>query len=615
MKWQETELGELINIRHGWAFKGGYFSDTPTRDILITPGNFHVGGGFKADKLKYYNGIYPNSYILNAGDIVVTMTDLSKEADTIGYAAKVPIIEGCNMLLNQRIGQVLPKSNDFNLHFIYWVMRSYNYQRYVANASRGSTVKHTSPTLIKQYRFSLPPLPIQNLIVSVLSAYDDLIENNLRRIKLLEQAAKCEYELLMRKGNNTMIAINDLAQTLGGGTPSTKDLKLWNDGDVVWFSPTDLTKNNSLVQIDSSKKITIAGLKNSSARLFPPYTLMMTSRATIGHISMTDKPASTNQGFINIIPFEEVHRYIILFNLLGRKEELIANASGSTFLEVPKTLFRKLTISIPKDTEAVSDFHQSTHRKIELILNLQTQIIELRKARDILLPKLMSGQIDVSKLQSSSKFIPLQSPVVSMVAEEQSLYQPKQPKAGAKYYFRTLLAAYIVNSLWQERTFGHVKLVKLMYLSEHVAHIETISNYHRDAAGPYDNQMIRSIDKQLKEKKWFEMYKKDGKYPKYRPLEKVTGFMADFTKYHGDKQAGIDSLIKIFGAISTEQVEMAATVYEAWRYLKEHNQTISKEAILNEILNLWHESKTRIDKTRWINCYQWLLEKEWITLQ
>jgi type I restriction enzyme S subunit len=82
-EWRETSLGELIDIKHGFAFKGEFFRDEPRGDILLTPGNFAIGGGFKADRLKYYEGPVPEEFVLHEGDLIVTMTDLSKQADTL----------------------------------------------------------------------------------------------------------------------------------------------------------------------------------------------------------------------------------------------------------------------------------------------------------------------------------------------------------------------------------------------------------------------------------------------------------------------------------------------------------------------------------------------------
>src|SRR5271168_1917305 len=105
--WIPTRLGDLIEIRHGFAFAGEYFRESPPGDVLLTPGNFAVGGGFKDDKHKYYVGPVPEDFVLSEGDLLVTMTDLSKGADTLGYSATVPAAKGFRFLHNQRLGKVL----------------------------------------------------------------------------------------------------------------------------------------------------------------------------------------------------------------------------------------------------------------------------------------------------------------------------------------------------------------------------------------------------------------------------------------------------------------------------------------------------------------------------
>ena len=89
-EWTETSLGAVMDVKHGFAFPGERIRDEPPGDILLTPGNFAIGGGFKGDKFKYFDGEVPEDYVLKAGDLVLTMTDLSKQADTLGYPAIVP---------------------------------------------------------------------------------------------------------------------------------------------------------------------------------------------------------------------------------------------------------------------------------------------------------------------------------------------------------------------------------------------------------------------------------------------------------------------------------------------------------------------------------------------
>jgi type I restriction enzyme, S subunit len=150
--WSEKKLGEFVTIEHGFAFKGEFFSDEPPGDILVTPGNFRVGGGFKNDKPKYYRGSVPENYVLSPGDLIVTMTDLSKEGDTLGYPAIVPDVPGVRFLHNQRIGKVLRRpSADIDFKFLFYRLCARDYRHEVLASATGTTVKHTSPARITAF--------------------------------------------------------------------------------------------------------------------------------------------------------------------------------------------------------------------------------------------------------------------------------------------------------------------------------------------------------------------------------------------------------------------------------------------------------------------------------
>jgi type I restriction enzyme S subunit len=139
------------------------------------------------------------------------------------------------------------------------------------------------------------------------------------------------------------------------------------------------------------------GLKKSSAKLFPAYSVMMTSRATIGVVSINTQPACTNQGFITCIPNEQLSMYLIYYWLISNKDKIINLASGATFKEINKTTFRKLPIVIP-ETKIQELFIQLLEPIFKQVENLQQKNNNLQKTRDLLLPKLISGQIDVENL-------------------------------------------------------------------------------------------------------------------------------------------------------------------------------------------------------------------------
>ncbi len=195
--------------------------------------------------------------------------------------------------------------------------------------------------------------------------------------------------------DTTEFFIDEVCQTLGGGTPSTGNEQYWNDGNVLWFSPTDLTKHHSFVLLDSEKKISELGLQKSSAKLVPPKTILMTSRASIGYFGLINQAASTNQGFINIIPNKEYFRAYMLFDLKSRKDEIIGTANGSIFLEISKGKFRQMNIKLPVDENILVNFENEFDVTFNFIENLLMQNAKLREARDILLPRLMRGELVV----------------------------------------------------------------------------------------------------------------------------------------------------------------------------------------------------------------------------
>lgn len=193
--WQPATLGDLVDIKHGFAFPGEYFKDEPPGDILLTPGNFAIGGGFKADKLKYYNGTVSDDFVLSENDLIVTMTDLSKSADTLGYPALIPASKGHRYLHNQRLGKVQFRSESkLDKNFLYYLMRTREYRNEVLASATGTTVKHTSPERIKAFTFSLPPIPEQRSIARVLGALDEKIKLNRAMNERLEATARALFK-------------------------------------------------------------------------------------------------------------------------------------------------------------------------------------------------------------------------------------------------------------------------------------------------------------------------------------------------------------------------------------------------------------------------------------
>jgi type I restriction enzyme S subunit len=193
-EWQDVSLGDLFKIKHGFAFKGEFFVEEPTETLLITPGNFAIGGGFQNPKPKFYNGPVPDEYVLKPGQIVVTMTDLSKQSDTLGLAAVIPQDQNV-WLHNQRVGLLEFKGKiPSDPRFLNYLLRTHEYRSWVIGSATGTTVKHTSPSRIHSYSCSIPPLEEQKTIAHILGSLDDKIELNRQMNATLEAMAQALFK-------------------------------------------------------------------------------------------------------------------------------------------------------------------------------------------------------------------------------------------------------------------------------------------------------------------------------------------------------------------------------------------------------------------------------------
>ena len=343
-----------------------------------------------------------------ADDIV-----FSYEATLHRYALIPAGFRGC---LGRRMALIRPDTEKVFPQFLHYYFLSNNWRSVVeSNVISGATVDRIPLIRFPDFEVRIPGIRTQTRIAAILSTYDDLIENNRRRIQLLEQAARLLYKewfvrlrfpgyehVKIRDGvpeGWERKAIADVCETVGGGTPSTKVSEYW-DGDVTWVVPSDVTKNDCLVLLDSERKITNKGLRESSAKLVPANTILMTSRASVGFFAIMDVEVSTNQGFINIIPHDEETRMYLLFNLMSRVTEIRSNAKGTTYPEISKGRFRQMDIIIPPKS-LIGQFARFTSDTIKQIRYLKRGILQLTKARDLLLPRLMNGDISAGKPNSS----------------------------------------------------------------------------------------------------------------------------------------------------------------------------------------------------------------------
>lgn len=200
-----------------------------------------------------------------------------------------------------------------------------------------------------------------------------------------------------------------------GGTPSTTNEEYW-EGNVPWLTPKEITDYESIFISNTERKITESGWKDSSAKLLPVETVMLTKRAPVGAVAVNAVPMCTNQGFLNFTCGPKLKPLYLAYWFRANKEYLDAVANGSTYPELYKSDLFEFEISVPtiEEQEKIIDFINSLQFQIFLskpleqsitnssdIISLQEQNMRLIKLRDLILPLILSGEIEVSEFASS----------------------------------------------------------------------------------------------------------------------------------------------------------------------------------------------------------------------
>ncbi|OPG14161.1 restriction endonuclease subunit S [Microbispora sp. GKU 823] len=397
-EWTTHRLEDLVHIKHGFAFKGEYFSDKGPGPVLVTPGNFAIGGGFKIGKEKYYKGPEIAGFDLSPGDLVVTMTDLSKAGDTLGYSAIIPA--GNRYLHNQRIGLVeIIRDDLLDKSYLHYALRTDRYRSHVLSGATGSTVRHTSPSRIASYEISLPPLSEQRAMAEVLGALDDKIAVNDGIAARCRELGLAYFREAVDTGPAVEVTLTEVTSFLGRGvapkySESLSELTVLNQKCVrngrIGLSPARRTLSD---KVPAQKHLKVHDVLVNS-----------TGVGTLGRVARwTAEMEATVDSHVTIVRFdpEKVDPVCAGFAMLLAEPEIETLGEGSTGqTELSRVKLGTFSLRLPSTRQAQSlrPLLDSLESKADVAL---AESAALAKLRDTLLPKIMSGDIrvrDVEKL-------------------------------------------------------------------------------------------------------------------------------------------------------------------------------------------------------------------------
>ncbi len=281
--------------------------------------------------------------------------------------------------------------------FLCYLINSTDLSGYVT----GSAQPKLSQANLNAVTLSLPTLAEQKRIVEYLYMLDQKIDVNRQINDNLEQQAQSYFQELFVDNASpewTTGTISDLGTVVGGSTPSKAKPEYYTESGIAWITPKDLSINKSKFVSHGENDITELGLRNSSASLMPEGTVLFSSRAPIGYIAIATDEVTTNQGFKSVVPKQEIGTPFVYFFLKNTLPVIEGMASGSTFKEVSGSTMKKVPAVIP-DAETLAKFSDFCAPIFAQQRILEEQNQSLATLRDNLLPKLMSGEIDVSAVQ------------------------------------------------------------------------------------------------------------------------------------------------------------------------------------------------------------------------
>jgi len=408
METREVKLGDIVKYNKGYAFKSSEYTDEGVMVVRVTD--------FTLDSISDVDAVYLapddryDKFILKTNDILIqTVGSWANNPNSIvGKVVRVP--NQCDSAyLNQNIVRIIP-NNDFDNTYLFYALKSNQFSTYCVLRGQGAA-NQASITLdtIFRFKFKAHNFAEQKRIANILSAYDNLIENNNKRIKLLEQMAEnlykewfvrfrfpgyedTEFEDGMPRGwVREKIGLH--YNTCSGGTPSRIHEEYYTEGTIPWVKTGEI-KDGIIIHTDEC--ITEAGIKASSAKLLPQGAVVMAMYGVnIGMLAYLDSEMTCNQACCVFNDKNEINsRHYLFHYLYSIRDYLLLIGFGAAQQNLSQDLIKKVKIVIPP-AELIKEFDKQKEPLYQTIRALMMQNDKLIEQRDALLPRLMSGKLEV----------------------------------------------------------------------------------------------------------------------------------------------------------------------------------------------------------------------------
>lgn len=398
-----TTLGSAADLLVGFAFKSDGFLNEEDEGIPILRGENVSQGSLKwTGKTKRWRADdLPElaRYELRQGDVILAM-----DRPIVGDGLKYAWVDEADLpcLLVQRVCRIRGKADIALTDYLRYVVASPAFSEHIHRITTGANIPHISGKDIAAFSFRLPGTAEQEKIVEALAPIDELVKNYEVQISYLEKAAQLIYtEWFVRHQIPQAIIssvtekssvdgfVSNFVNVLSGGTPNTKVTMYW-EGDIPFFTPADAPV--SCYVIDTEKHLSEEGLMSCNSALFPKDTVFVTARGTVGKLALAQTPMAMNQSCYALQTKDGSSQFFLYCAMQTVVDHLKQSASGGVFDAIVVDTFRRTPMIWPP-RDVVDRFHAVVEPMFAQIETLLIQITQLRQARDLLLPRLISGQL------------------------------------------------------------------------------------------------------------------------------------------------------------------------------------------------------------------------------
>lgn len=419
--------------------------------------------------------------------------------------------------------------------------------------------------------------PANKLLIRISENKARLIaEGKLKKQRQPAQIAETEKSFELPKGWE-WVRLEEIAQVGTGATPLRTNPKYFVPATINWVTSGETSQDYIH---ESEQKVAPLALTETNLTVYPPNTLIVAMYGqgkTRGQISELLIDACTNQACAAIQLFDqgESHRRFVKYFFVKSYDDIRLLAAGGAQPNLNLGKIKETVLPLPP----VIEQHRIVAKLDQLMAlcdQLKTRLTQARKLNE----------------QLSSTLIE------RAIAEDGQ----RSPIATDRQTARTLLAAEITHRLHSQRTFGQRKLQKVIYLAEHAARLAAIQgDYLRDAAGPHDRQLMNKVEGELQNQQWYERTERETVGHAYRPLSQAGQHRQAYgNAWSVAEQATIEQVIELMRGWDTDRCEMTVTLYAAWNDFILEGRPVTDEAIVDEVMHSWNDTKLRFGKGEWL---------------